>query len=661
MKDQLVLISKNFTQRAYALLIVFIVIRIGEHLCINLFHDFSVKIYHQLIFSSLYFDIFFTLHLISIILPIYFFIGYFNIKAANYSFMILSIGALLINFLLIKYFFSTLTLLDNAVFRIPFKELFFIMGTEVTFSSIYFYLIIASIIGSIYVLYYLSRKKMHGKLLQVTIYSLLFLATIFSSFNYFPKNSYNDSLSHDIASNKLIFLIRNTMESERLEKELGDFSKIENSIKIYQKIHQDLKFTLPEYPLIHQRKDKNILGNWFELDQNAKPNIVIVFAESLSRTFSGPNARFGSFTPFIDSLSENSIYFEHFLSNADRTFGVFPNVLASLPNANSKGIISLGNNIPKHQSLISILNKNGYTSSFFFGGWGNFDQMKTYFSNQKTNHIFTESDFPSNYKKYVKWGFSDEDLYKRSLELMTKHDVKTPYINIYMTTSLHTPWIIPGNKDEYFTNLYNQALTKQGKKHTGFYNAYEPQLKCAIYADNALRRFFNDYKKRPEYSNTVFVIVGDHNIRAMQPKHALEFYHVPLLIFSPMLKKSSRVSALSTHRDITPSILSLLDNQYHLNYSKNVHWLSNGLDLQKEFRCNKTTTLATLAGEIGYLENEFLLINDDLYQMQPGFELVKIEDVSKKFEMKENFDTHRKLSRYVITTNRISPPEKVAN
>jgi len=45
----------------------------------------------------------------------------------------------------------------------------------------------------------------------------------------------------------------------------------------------------------------------------------------------GEGAEYGGFTPYLDSLTTKSLYWENFLSNTGRTFGVLPSLLGSLP------------------------------------------------------------------------------------------------------------------------------------------------------------------------------------------------------------------------------------------------------------------------------------------------------------------------------------------
>jgi lipoteichoic acid synthase len=80
-----------------------------------------------------------------------------------------------------------------------------------------------------------------------------------------------------------------------------------------------------DYPLLKPFQDlKDVLSPFFNI-QAEKPNIVIIIVEGLGGEFVGKNTYRG-FTPFLDSLITKSLYWENFVSNAGRTFGVLPSL-----------------------------------------------------------------------------------------------------------------------------------------------------------------------------------------------------------------------------------------------------------------------------------------------------------------------------------------------
>ena len=55
---------------------------------------------------------------------------------------------------------------------------------------------------------------------------------------------------------------------------------------------------------------ENVLGPYFELKEK-QPNLVFIIVEGLGRDFVGPGAEFGGFTPYLDSLTTKSLYWEN--------------------------------------------------------------------------------------------------------------------------------------------------------------------------------------------------------------------------------------------------------------------------------------------------------------------------------------------------------------
>jgi phosphoglycerol transferase MdoB-like AlkP superfamily enzyme len=87
------------------------------------------------------------------------------------------------------------------------------------------------------------------------------------------------------------------------------------------------------YPFQHlSDSTKDVLSPFFT-QTSTPPNIVLILVEGLGRAFTNKGAYLGNFTPFIDSLSEKSLYWENFLSEGGRTFAVLPSILGSLPFA----------------------------------------------------------------------------------------------------------------------------------------------------------------------------------------------------------------------------------------------------------------------------------------------------------------------------------------
>src|SRR5690606_30188967 len=86
-----------------------------------------------------------------------------------------------------------------------------------------------------------------------------------------------------------------------------------------------------------------------------------------------------------------------------------------------------------------------------------------------------------------------------------------------------------------------------------------------------------EYAKRDDFNNTIFIITGDHAMPEIPFQEKINRYHVPLVIYSPLLKAPKSFKYYISHFDIAPSILAFYKQNYRLKTPDQVTWLGNGL------------------------------------------------------------------------------------
>jgi uncharacterized sulfatase len=394
------------------------------------------------------------------------------------------------------------------------------------------------------------------------------------------------------------------------------------------------------YPFLHAVDlSADVLSPFFN-KQETPPNIVFIVVEGLGRAFSNKDAYLGSFTPFLDSLSTKSLYWSNFLSAGGRTFAMPPSIFGSLPFSKN-GFLELGDKMPAHLSLFNVLQHNGYSSNFFYGGDATFDDMNKFMKMNGTN-VYDENTFSAGYQKMplsnsgFTWGFGDGEVFKKYNEEIGK--IKSPTCNAVLTLSTHSPFLI--NEEDKYQQLFEQRMQAldfneaQKEEHRHYKNQYA----SILYADNTIRNFVNDYSARPDFSNTIFIITGDHRMPEIPMSTKIDRYHVPLIIYSPLLKRSKTFGAMSTHLDITPSLLSFLSHQYKLNVPTIATWVGTGLDTASNFRnVHSYALMQTKNDLIDYVMKDYMLNGDDLYKISNNMGLDPINDDDEKAKLKAAF------------------------
>jgi phosphoglycerol transferase MdoB-like AlkP superfamily enzyme len=488
----------------------------------------------------------------------------------------------------------------------------------------------------------------------IMVLSVVFIRYANPSPDWFAQNG-----AYYLTADKFSYWVEDSYDYFR-NKNKGDNiltgAALKREADFYKQNHP-FNFTSSAYPLLHSNTETDVLGSFFNL-QKTPPNIVILVVEGLSRDFSGDNAYAGSFTPFLDSLSHKSLTWDNFLSTAPGTFAAHPAIEGSLPYG--KRGFSIMNVMPDHLSLIKILKSNGYHTKFLIGFNPDFDNMGGFIRLQGTD--FTLSQYPSKYKEMgvgkEGWsmGYPDDALYSRSFEVMDSLR-QTPYLDIYHTGTTHLPYLF--EQKHQYEKLFDQKI-----KTINVTPAIRKTLKQTkevlvtfMFSDDCLKKFFHDYAKRPEFGNTIFFITGDHHIGSFPTINEIDDYHVPLIVYSPMLKKPQKFLSVNTHNNITPTILALLNDNFHLsNNPKEVHWLGGVMDTATAFRNQQSMPFMWWDREIGdYIYKDYFLSDNQLYKLNADLTQVKYtNDTLKKriMDLRANFI---RINDYVCENNKLYP------
>lgn len=497
------------------------------------------------------------------------------------------------------------------------------------------------------------------KYIRKTLTTLIILSLFIGSFlNPYPED-YSNEFNMFVASNKLSFFVhsvKNYRESKAiLEDNMNDPIAI-----IEDQRENPFEYLSQDYPLLHKEKTLDALGPFFSIGKRP-PSLVFILVESLGRAYSGENAYLGSFTPFLDSLMQKSLYWENNLSTSGRTFEVLPSVLASLPFG-EKGFAEMGDKMPDQLSLISLLKKNaGYHSSFYYGGEAPFDNMEQFAKRQGIDKVIDQKDFGPNYKRLpakgdgFAWGYGDKEIFRKYLNDLPVTD-STPRLDVMLTLAMHDPFLIP-NQEQYNKRVLDR-IERLGldEKQKAFDKTYLPQFATMLYFDDALRGFFKEFSKRKGYENTIFVITGDHRMPEIPISTQIDRFHVPLVIYSPLLKKVQKFSSVVSHFDITPSFLAFLQHNYGIKQPSVSAWIGHGLDTEPSFRNLHSYPMMRNKNEfMDFIDGENFLGGETLYKVMKNLGIDPITDNDSKTTIQNKFENFRKTNLYVTRNNRIIP------
>jgi len=365
----------------------------------------------------------------------------------------------------------------------------------------------------------------------------------------------------------------------------------------------------------------------------------------------------------LDSLMDKSLYWENNLSTSGRTFEVLPSTLASVPFGD-RGFTELAEDMPDHLSLISILKTQAnYTSSFTYGGEAHFDNMDIFLNRQGIDKIIDNTNFGTGYKKMppsatsgFSWGFGDKEIFRRYIDEIKADNTASPRMDVILTLAIHSPFVV-ANQD-YYISKFNERLEKLelSEKTKNFNRNYQQQFSTVLYFDDALRYFFSEFKKLPSFNNTIFVITGDHRMPEVPISTQLDRFHVPLVIYSPMIKKPAKFSSLVTHFDITPSLLAMLDADSIISRPKAAAWIGHGLDDEEDFRVANAYPLMRNKNEIlDYIDDERMLANKVIYQVYENMNIETVDEPDKEKELEAKLNNFLLKNKHACKNNKLIP------
>jgi uncharacterized sulfatase len=619
--------------------------------CIDFFmlaHMFNVVATAPVFFRCILNDIIWCGCVFIVFIPVYFVLQN-RFQRASVIIPSLIFGTLfLVQIILVIYAYFAGKLLDKEIFMRPFSEMY---ATIKSYGNILLFALFGIAVIISFSLLSLSIAKKAGqctRLLSLSSALILLLSVFMISYPYklYGWNTENNRF----IINRVLYFIYEDINYNR------QFLQVKNADPV---VLQQFASEYPQwdvcdslFPFLRPDNTPDVLSPFFALGSK-KPDIVYIVVESLGRGISGENSYSGSFTPFLDSLALHSLYWGNCVSTAQRSFGILPSLLGSLPNGNIG--FQLGD-MPAHTTIVRLLKDNGYKTNIFYSGYYEFDNIKAFMNMQGTDYFapYYDDYEASGFKEEDanEWGYADGLLFEKSLDYLdAQHDQN--FFSLYITLTTHNELDIPGKeKHIYSAESINKKLPQKRQKRN---NTHIDFIASFIYADNALRQFFNRYKERSDFNNTIFVITGDHYISNFGIPSRLSLYHVPLLIYSPLLKKSGQFKSLVSVLDVSPSLWSMLGNNYNLTKPQFVNWISDGLDTTRYFSCRKKVLLMQDNRDIKeFIYDNYFYSYDSIYKITDNLRLEPAPHTAYAL-VSDKYNLFSAIESYVYNKNRLMP------
>jgi phosphoglycerol transferase MdoB-like AlkP superfamily enzyme len=355
----------------------------------------------------------------------------------------------------------------------------------------------------------------------------------------------------------------NQSESYYSKHNILNLASVNNFFNLYISIFENLpNFNQNPYVFMDSKKAALQIKEIFQIKKDttisilkvSHPNIVLLIMESWSADLIQDLGGEPGITPEFKNLEKNGILFDKLYAAGSRSEQGMACIFGGFPANPVSSITVQPDKFVKLPSLPQVLQKDGYYTSFFFGGQLIYGNIKSYIIFNNFDKIMEGDDFPASLPR-GKLGIHDEFTLGYQLNDLGKQ--KQPFFSALFTVSTHSPWDQP----------YKKPLNWGDNEHN--------YINAAYYTDHCLGEYFAKAAKEPWFNNTLFIIVADHShnsYRNWDPQ-SKEYHKIPMLFYGNVIKdefKGTKWHKLGNQHDLAATLLAQLNLEH-----KQFHWSKN--------------------------------------------------------------------------------------
>jgi phosphoglycerol transferase MdoB-like AlkP superfamily enzyme len=290
------------------------------------------------------------------------------------------------------------------------------------------------------------------------------------------------------------------------------------------------------------KSPKGELANDAQLLTTTRPNIILVIMESFSAAMMEPFGGEPDIAPNLNRLASEGILFTNFYANSVRTDRGLPAILSAYPAQSKTSIMQYPVKTDKMPHIGKSLRAEGYNLGFYYGGDGNFTNMRSYVKNAGFEQFISDKDFSK--KDFVSsWGVPDAMVFDRMQTDLQQ--AKEPFFNVLLTLTSHEPFAIPVPphfEGDDVSSMFKSAIH---------------------YTDSAIGAFIDEAKKQPWWDNTLVILVADHafgNYPEDLTFYESRRYHIPMLWLGGAVKEPmTTVEIIGAQNDIVATLFAQLN------------------------------------------------------------------------------------------------------
>ena len=265
-----------------------------------------------------------------------------------------------------------------------------------------------------------------------------------------------------------------------------------------------------------------------------RPNVVLV--ESFGRSTVDERVGGEPVAPEFQRLKGEGVYFDNLFANSFRTDRGTVAVLSGFPAQTKMSVMKLPVKSQRLPSIARSLRREGYATSFYYGGDLNFTNTASYLYGTGFDRLTWQKDLHFD-APTSKWGYADDVV----IDAFTDHVLaeaasQRPFFAAMLTLSSHEPFDVPFAKFD------------------------DPMLNAMAFTDASLGRFVERVRQTPVWNDLLVILIADHAYPypyGIANSDALR-HRIPMLWLGGAVRRPAVVETYGSQSDLAATLLAQL-------------------------------------------------------------------------------------------------------
>ena len=267
-----------------------------------------------------------------------------------------------------------------------------------------------------------------------------------------------------------------------------------------------------------------------------RPNVVLFLVESFGRSTVDERVGGEPVAPEFQRLKGEGVYFDNLFANSFRTDRGTVAVLSGFPAQTKMSVMKLPVKSQRLPSIARSLRREGYATSFYYGGDLNFTNTASYLYGTGFDRLTWQKDLHFD-APTSKWGYADDVVSDAFTDhVLAEAASQRPFFAAMLTLSSHEPFDVP------------------------FAKVDDPMLNAMAFTDACLGRFVERVRQTPVWDDLLVILIADHAYPypyGIANSDALR-HRIPMLWLGGAVRRPAVVETYGSQSDLAATLLAQL-------------------------------------------------------------------------------------------------------